>query len=80
MKSQWLPISSAPKDGKPLLVEDSNATTSLGANAPWVAAKWLEGEEWSGWIYEDELLNDHFPMGPQPRWWFDLPPIPNKKC
>lgn len=68
----WLPISSAPKDGRIVLVNDTND----GAT-PWAAAKWLEGEEWSGWIYDDEILNDSRPLGPQPTHWLDVPAVPN---
>lgn len=39
----WLPISTAPKDGRIVLVNDTN-----DGSTPWAAAKWLEGEEWSG--------------------------------
>jgi hypothetical protein len=75
---QWQPISGAPKDGTVILVDDSNATDSLSSSAPWVAAKWLEGVEWSGWIYDDELLNDSAPLGPQPKYWLaDMPALPN---
>lgn len=37
----------------------------------------LEGEEWSGWIYDDEILNDSRPLGPQPTHWLDVPAAPN---
>lgn len=67
----WLPIDSAPKRReRPVLVNDTNKDM-----APWAAAKWLEGEEWSGWVYDDELLNDSYPLGPQPTHWLDVPAI-----
>lgn len=67
---QWQPIEAAPKDGSVILVNDTNGGT------PWAAAKWLAGEEWSGWIYEDELLQENFPLGPAPTVWLDIPPTP----
>ncbi|MBK6616298.1 hypothetical protein [Ottowia sp.] len=63
----WQPIESAPHAGGPILVDDTNE-----GNAPWAAAKWLGGEEWSGWVYDDDLLNDAYPLGPQPTRWLDV--------
>lgn len=74
---QWQKIDAAPQDGTVILVNDSNAPSTLGVAAPWVAAKWLSGDEWSGWIYDDELLNDSCPLGPQPKYWLaNMPPLP----
>ena len=56
----WTSISDAPKDGTILLVNDTTGTT------PWAAARWVEGDEWSGWIYDDDALQDNSPLGPQP--------------
>ncbi len=67
----WMPIESAPKDRDVILVNDTNDDA-----APWAAAKWLDGDEWSGWIYDDEILNDNLPLGPQPTHWLDVPAIP----
>ncbi len=68
---RWLPIKTAPKGEKPVLVNDTNE-----GNAPWAAARWLEGSEWSGWVYDDELMNDSYPLGPNPTCWLDIPDIP----
>jgi len=59
----WLPIGTAAKDGTVCLVNDTTGTTR------WCAAKWLDDEQWQGWIYDDELLNDSNPVGPQPTVW-----------
>lgn len=59
------PISTAPRDGSVVLVNDTNG------NAPWAAAKWVSSPEWSGWVYDDELLNDANPLGPQPTIWYE---------
>ena len=68
---QWMPIESAPKDGRVIIVNDNSTSYPQ-----FVAAKYLNGDEWQGWIYDDELLLDANPEGPQPTLWFDLPPLP----
>ena len=66
----WQPIATAPKERDTVLVNDTNP-----GNAEFAAAKWLDGVEWEGWIYVDDLLQDCFPLGPQPTHWFDIPPL-----
>ena len=65
-------VHSAPKDGTVILVEDTNESA-----APWAAAKWMSTPEWSGWVYDDELLQDGLPLGPCPTLWLDVPQLPN---
>lgn len=67
----WLPIDQAPKNGSVVLVNDTRIH-----DVPWVAAKYLSGEEWSGWIYVDEVLCDHNPLGPCPTHYFPVPSVP----
>lgn len=67
----WQPIETAPKDGCVILVND----TTPGW-APWTAAKWLESQEWSGWVYDDDAATDNNPMGPRPTYWLRVPPLP----
>lgn len=71
--SDWLPIESAPKDAERVLVNDTNSGV-----APWVAATWLECQGFSGWVYEDEVLQDCYPLGPKPTHWYNLPPPPGQ--
>lgn len=59
----WEPISTAPKDGTVILCDDTNGSSQ------WAAAKWLAGDEWSGWVYDDEVMNDSCPLGPNPTKW-----------
>ena len=68
--SEWMPIETAPKD-RTILTND----TSEGGG-PWTAAKWLESPQWSGWVYDDDILNDACPHGPMPTHWLDVPPPP----
>jgi hypothetical protein len=68
----WQPIETAPKDGRIILVND----TVLEECAPFVAARWMSIPEWSGWVYDDDVMTDHNPMGPQPSHWFDVPEPP----
>lgn len=60
---EWVAIATAPKDGSVILVDDTNGGT------PWAAAKWVAGDEWSGWAYDDEIMGDTLPMGPNPTRW-----------
>jgi len=67
----WQPIEKADKS-EILLVNDSTGFSS----APWVAAKYINHPEWSGWAYEDDILTDGNPLGPQPTHFFHVPPLP----
>jgi hypothetical protein len=62
----WRTIESAPRDGEIILVNDTTGLTR------WCAAKWLDGEEWQGWMYDDEISNDSNPCGPQPTHWIRI--------
>ena len=64
------PIDTAPKD-RAVLVND----TAIERDLPWVAAKWLESPEWSGWIYDDEIMSDCRPLGPNPTHWLPAPSL-----
>lgn len=68
----WQPIGTAPRDGTMVLVND----TTPGFT-PWVAASYLEGEEWSGWVYDDATAQDCNPLGPNPTHWLPVPPLPS---
>lgn len=63
---RWSPIDTAPQDGRVILVDDNG-----DGGTPWVAAKWLPGDEWSGWIYDDDVMNDCQPLGPRPTRWLE---------
>ena len=65
---KWKPIEQAPKD-KVILVNDTVS------ESPWAAAKWLEGEHWSGWVYDDDLMQESYPAGPEPTAFYELPPM-----
>jgi len=68
--SEWQDISTAPKD-RTVLVNDTT-----GLHGQWVAAHWMQGDEWCGWIYDDDLALDSTPCGPEPTHWLDVPPLP----
>lgn len=67
----WQPIETAPKDGTIVLVNDTTESCT-----PWVAASYLNGDEWDGWVYDDAISQDANPLGPQPTHWIQLPEIP----
>lgn len=67
--SGWLSIDSAPRDGSPVLVND----TASGSG--WTVAAWRSRPEWSGWYYADDLLQDNCPTGPDPTHFLPLPPV-----
>lgn len=69
--TSWLPIATAPKDGTIVLVNDT--TEGL---CPFVAARYLDSPEWSGWIYDEEVLTDNNALGPNPTHWLPIPPVP----
>ena len=66
----WQPIETAPKDGKEIWANDTSGLTSF------CVAYWLSGNEWSGWVYEDDLFLDNNPLGPNPTHWRPLPAPP----
>lgn len=70
-ESGWRPITDAERDGSLFLVNDTT-----GLFAPYCMAKWLQGEEWAGWVYDDDVCNDSNPLGPQPThcMWIDSIP------
>ena len=67
---QWQPIHTAPRVGS-VLVNDVS-------NGGWAIACYQAGGGWSGWIYDDMLMNDAFPIGPEPTHWYPVPPCPNE--
>ena len=69
--NMWLPIESAPKDGTMVLVNDTTP-----GYTPWVAANYLDGEEWQGWMYDDATTQDCNPLGPNPTHWIIIPELP----
>lgn len=71
---QWQPIETAPRDGRIVLVNDTNEGLS-----PWAFASYLDSDDWAGWIYDDPTAQDSNPLGPQPTHWIPLPPLPSYK-
>lgn len=67
----WAPIEQAPHDGSMVLVNDTTPDWT-----PWVAASFHEGDEWSGWVYDDGALADANPLGPQPTHYLVVPLLP----
>lgn len=72
--SEWQPIETAPKDGTMILVWDESS--SPGVVAAYFLSETHDDEEWSGWIYGDQLLADADPEGPLPTHWMPLPEPP----
>jgi len=70
-RSGWQPIETAPRDGSMVLVNDTTPGWT-----PWVAAHYLDGDEWQGWVYDDSVGADNNPLGPRPTHWMPLPAAP----
>lgn len=68
---QWLPIEQA-DTSRILLVNDTSGVSA----SEWVAAKYVTCPEWSGWTYEDDMLTDNNPLGPQPTHFYNVPAVP----
>jgi hypothetical protein len=62
----WQPIETAPKDG----------TEVWAFNGEQARMLWSEGEEWSLWVWADQLLADADPEPDQPTHWQPLPSAP----
>lgn len=73
--ASWAPIKEAPHDGASVLVND---TRDESGSSSIVEASYLAGDEWSGWVYTDELLLDANPMGPEPTHFLRAPPAPSE--
>lgn len=62
----WMPMESAPKDG----------TVIWAFNDEQARMRWVEGEGYALWIWDDETLNDIDPNVAQPTHWMPLPAPP----
>lgn len=67
---EWQPIETAPKDGEMVLVNDTTP-----GYTPWVAASYVYGDDWNGWVYDDSSTADANPLGPNPTHWLPVPPL-----
>ena len=74
--SFWRPIATAPKDGRLVLVNDYFLYEGAICTN-FVAVKWVPCYRWSGWVYDDEALQEARPEGPKAQFWFDVPPPPS---
>lgn len=66
----WLPIELADKSAEHVLVNDTNSGLP-----PWTSARYIDGEDWSGWAYSDETMSDVNPEGPKPTHFLIVPAI-----
>jgi hypothetical protein len=58
---------------RPITKEDRKADKIL---TPEGYMKWIEGDDFALWIWDDSILADADPDPPQPELCFDLPPVP----
>ena len=65
----WMPIETAPKDGRHIWTFDPNDHQCVGY--------WFHCDEWEGWMFADELLADAKPDCLTPTHWMPLPDAPN---
>jgi hypothetical protein len=66
LKGGWQPIEEAPKDG----------TEVWAYNGDQQRMHYLNGDDWQGWLYGEELLNDADPLPEQPTYFRPLPSPP----
>ncbi|MGZ9893067.1 hypothetical protein ACXXNA_05865 [Bordetella bronchiseptica] len=66
VRSAWMPIESAPKDG----------TEIWAYNGEQARMHWIEGEGYALWAWADELLSNEDPNPGQPTHWQPLPAAP----
>lgn len=64
---EWQPIETAPKDGTPI----------WAYNGEQVRMRWIHGDDYALWVYDDDLLSDVCPDPEQPTHWMSLPAPPN---
>lgn len=65
--TEWQDIGTAPKDG----------TEVWAFNGEQARMKWIEGDGYALWIYDDEVIADVDPNPEQPTHWMPLPPPPS---
>lgn len=77
--SQWQPISTAPKDGTPLLLFCADYAPAFFVGS-WGRTDLPEGHEdyWAGWSWAEEILANHCAMEPEPTHWMPLPATPDE--
>ena len=71
-------ISTAPKDGTIILVNDTNNVYD-DTKKFWVSAVFNKYEDWEGFVYCDPFLDDNAPLGPDPTYWIPLPEIEDNR-
>lgn len=69
MESEWLPIETAPRDGTEIWAFNPTFEEQC-------VIRWCAGTEWSGWLYNDAILNDCLSIELSPTHWQPLPPPP----
>lgn len=66
---EWQPIETAPKDVDLWLFEPNGSPQQ-------VVGFFYSDENWSGWMYRDDVLADISPEGLSPTHWMTLPEPP----
>ena len=67
----WKTIDTAPKD-QTILAYNGESVGMM----KWIEGKSVDGDKYSLWIWEDEVMSDTFPNPTQPTHWLPIPELP----
>lgn len=73
----WIPIASAPRDGRQIWLFDPNIDPDQFVGSyGWLDLPIGHPDNWAGWVFADEILINHCDYEPEPTHWRPLPEPP----